>query len=112
MELRLESRTVDGWTVLAVAGEVDVYTAPKLRERLVELISSGSHRLVVDLEGVDFLDSTGLGSLVAGLKRVKEQNGVMALAGARDPVRKVLSITGLDKVFPLHDSVEGATKAP
>ena len=57
------------YTVLAVKGEVDVYTAPRLREKLVELVSQGKHQIVVDLEGVDFLDSTGLGVLVGGLKR-------------------------------------------
>lgn len=95
--------------MLEVEGEVDVYTAPKLRDRLVELISGGNHRIVVDLEGVGFMDSTGLGSLVAGLKRIKEHEGTLALVCTREPVLKVLSITGLDKVFPLHDSVEAAT---
>ena len=68
MELGLE---VDDsrrpYTVLAVKGEVDVYTAPRLREKLVELVSQGKHQIVVDLEGVDFLDSTGLGVLVGAV---------------------------------------------
>src|SRR5215210_5955847 len=54
------------YTVLSVKGEVDVYTAPRLREKLVELVSQGKHKIVVNLEGVDFLDSTGLGVLVGG----------------------------------------------
>ena len=94
-----------------MAGEVDIYTAPKLRERLAELVSEGSHRIVVDLEGVEFMDSTGLGSLVAGLKRVKEHDGTLALVCTREQVLKVLNITGLDKVFPLHSTVEEATAA-
>lgn len=105
----MEDRPVDSWTVLEVEGEVDIYSAPKLRERLVELISGGNHRIIVSLEGVGFMDSTGLGSLVAGLKRIKEHDGVLALVCTREPVLKVLSITGLDKVFPLHASVEEAT---
>lgn len=90
---------------------MDIYTAPKLRERLAELVSEGSHRIVVDLEGVEFMDSTGLGSLVAGLKRVKEHDGTLALVCTREQVLKVLNITGLDKVFPLHSTVEEATAA-
>lgn len=89
-------------------GEVDIYTAPKLREKLVELIDAGNDRIVVDLEGVGFMDSTGLGSLVAGLKRIRERDGELAIVCTREPVLKVLGITGLDRVFPVHDSVEKA----
>jgi anti-sigma B factor antagonist len=94
--------------VLEVSGEVDIYTAPKLREKLVELIDAGNDRIVVDLEGVGFMDSTGLGSLVAGLKRIRERDGELAIVCTREPVLKVLGITGLDRVFPVHDSVEKA----
>src|SRR5436190_1673539 len=61
MDLGLEVTERDGWAVLAVRGEVDVYTAPRFRERLIELVSEGKHRIIVDLEAVDFLDSTGIG---------------------------------------------------
>jgi len=94
--------------VLEVSGEVDIYTAPKLREKLVELIDAGNDRIVVDLERVGFMDSTGLGSLVAGLKRIRERDGELAIVCTREPVLKVLGITGLDRVFPVHDSVEKA----
>lgn len=94
--------------MLEVGGEVDIYTAPKLREKLVELIDAGNDRIVVDLEGVGFMDSTGLGSLVAGLKRIREQDGELAIVCTREPVLKVLGITGLDRVFPVHDSVVNA----
>ena len=66
MDLGLDVTERDGWAVLSVTGEVDVYTAPKFRERLIELVSEGKYQIVVDLEGVDFLDSTGLGVLVGG----------------------------------------------
>jgi anti-sigma B factor antagonist len=92
-----------------VSGEVDIYTAPKLRERLVELIDGGSRAVVVNLEGVSFMDSTGLGSLVAGLKRMSDQGGRLTLVCTREPVLKVLQITGLDRVFAVHDTVEAAT---
>ena len=67
MDLGLDVEERDGFAVLSVRGEVDVYTAPRFRERLIELVSEGKHRIIVDLEGVDFLDSTGLGVLVGGL---------------------------------------------
>lgn len=105
IDLALETRTEGGVPVLEVAGEVDIYTAPKLREKLVELIDAGASRLVIDLEGVGFMDSTGLGSLVAGLKRVKERDGELILVCTREPVLKILAITGLDRVFSVHDSV-------
>lgn len=94
--------------MLQVDGEVDIYTAPKLREKLVELIDAGNDRIVVDLEGVGFMDSTGLGSLVAGLKRIRERDGELAIVCTKEPVLKVLGITGLDRVFPVHDSVGNA----
>jgi anti-sigma B factor antagonist len=97
------------YTVLAVSGEVDVYTAPRLREKLVELVSQGTHQMVVDLEGVDFLDSTGLGVLVGGLKRLRSHEGDLILVCTQPRILKVFEITSLTKVFAIHDSVEAAT---
>ena len=82
MDLGLDVTQRDRWTVLAVSGEVDVATAPRLREQLVQLVNQGSHHLVVDLEGVDFLDSTGLGVLVGALKRVRLQDGEAAVTAS------------------------------
>ena len=108
MELGLDVSERDGATVLAVRGEVDVYTAPKLREKLVELVAQGRYRIVVDLEAVDFLDSTGLGVLVGGLKRVRGHEGDLPLVCTHQRILKVFEITGLTKVFPIHDSLEAA----
>ena len=104
MELGLDVTERNGYAVLAVYGEVDVATAPRLRERLIELVSEGKHRIVVDLEGVDFLDSTGLGVLVGGLKRVRSHDGDLALVCTQSRILKVFEITGLTKVFAIHDS--------
>jgi anti-sigma B factor antagonist len=109
MELSLATRTVAEHTVLEVGGEVDVYTAPRLRERLVELVDAGARNVVVDLGGVDFLDSTGLGVLVGALKRVKgDEGGVLHLVCNQARIRKVFEVTGLTKVFSLFDSVDEA----
>jgi len=96
------------YTVLAVKGEVDVYTAPRLREKLVELVSQGKHQIVVDLEGVDFLDSTGLGVLVGGLKRLRSHDGDLTLVCTHQRILKVFEITGLTKVFAIHATVDQA----
>ena len=108
MELGLDVRTVGTHSVVDVKGEIDVYTAPKLREKLIELVSEGSYDVVVNLEGVDFLDSTGLGVLVGALKRVKAHDGSLALVCTQDKILKIFKITGLTKVFPIHDTVEAA----
>ncbi|MCA1834714.1 MAG: STAS domain-containing protein [Actinomycetota bacterium] len=108
MDIVLDSRPEGAWTVIDVKGEVDVYTAPKLREKVVDLVGQGSHQLIVNLEGVEFLDSTGLGVLVGGLKRVKSHDGTLALVCTKPKILKVFSITGLSKVFPIYDTVQEA----
>lgn len=106
--LILETHERGDITVVAVKGEVDLYSAPSLKERVADLVSSGRVRLAIDLAGVEFMDSTGLGVLIGGLKRCKEAGGWLALVAPREPVVKVLSITGLDKVFPIHEDIEQA----
>jgi anti-sigma B factor antagonist len=112
MDLDLNVRKEDDHSVLEVAGEIDVYTAPKLREQLIELVSDGSYHIVVDLEKVDFLDSTGLGVLVGGLKRVRNHDGSLQLVCTQEKILKIFRITGLTKVFPIHSSVADAVSAP
>jgi anti-sigma B factor antagonist len=108
MELGLDVGKVGTHSVVDVKGEIDVYTAPKLREKLIELVSEGSYDVVVNLENVDFLDSTGLGVLVGALKRVKAHDGSLSLVCTQDKIMKIFKITGLTKVFPIHASVEEA----
>ena len=109
IDIKVETRTSGEWAIVDVEGEVDVFTAPKLREQIIALLTDGKDHIVVNLEKVDFMDSTGLGVLVGGLKRVKEKEGRLALAGAHGTVLRVLSVTGLNSVFPLHETVEQAT---
>ncbi|MEO7803733.1 MAG: STAS domain-containing protein [Actinomycetota bacterium] len=108
MEIGLESRVQDDWTVLVVKGEVDIYTAPNFRAELIRLIDQGANRLVLDLLGVDFMDSTGLSVLLSGKKRTNEANGDLKLVCTDGAVRKILTVTGLDKIFSLYPSVETA----
>ena len=108
VELTVATRREGVQTVISVAGEIDVYTAPTLRERLNELVAEGEYHLVVDMAGVDFLDSTGLGVLVGGLKRARSHEGSLQLVCDQEKILKVFRITGLTKVFPIHASLEGA----
>jgi anti-sigma B factor antagonist len=109
MDLMLnEYSAAPGRTVIAVSGEIDVYTAPRLRETLVSLVDAGNYRLIVDMEGVEFLDSTGLGVLVGGLKRVRAFDGGIDLVCTQGRILRIFRITGLSKVFNIYDSVEDA----
>lgn len=109
MELSLSTRSVAGRRILEVGGEIDVYTAPQLRERLIALVDGGDRRVVVDLARVEFLDSTGLGVLVGALKRLRGVDGELSLVCAQERLLKIFRITGLDRVFTLYDSVDAAT---
>lgn len=110
MEVRTDVSDVAGWSVVSVYGELDVATAPSLRERLVDLIGDGSTRLILDLEGVDFLDSTGLGVIVSALKRTRTQGGDMRLVCTQARIRRLFEITGLDKAITLATSLDAAAR--
>ena len=108
MDLKLDHRTEDRLTIVEVEGEIDVYTAPRLRELLIDLVNKGNFHLLVNMEKVDFLDSTGLGVLVGGLKRVRAHDGSLELVCTQERILKIFRITGLTKVFGIHDSIEEA----
>lgn len=105
---RLQSSERNGCAVLQVFGEVDLASAPQLREALTTLVADGELRIVVDLSATDFLDSTGLGALVTGLRRVRARGGSMKVVCTSPRVCKVFEITSIDKVLPLLGSVEEA----
>ncbi|MBE3075686.1 MAG: STAS domain-containing protein [Actinobacteria bacterium] len=111
MDLFITSEARGDATVVHVGGEIDVYTAPVLREHLDEHISAGHHHLVVDLGGVSFMASTGLGVLVGRLKLVRAANGTLRLVCLNERILNVFSITGLDKVFQIFPSVDDALAA-
>ncbi len=112
MDLTLATSEAGGRTIVAVGGEIDVYTAPKLRDKISELVAAGVYDLVLDMEAVEFLDSTGLGVLVGGLKKVRAHDGSLQLVCTQDRLLKIFRITGLAKVFVIHDSAEAALAAP
>ena len=111
MDLTLTTREADGKTIVAVGGEIDVYTAPKLRDKISELVATGSYDIVVDMHEVEFLDSTGLGVLVGGLKKVRAHDGSLRLVCNQDRLLKIFRITGLAKVFVIHETADEALSA-
>lgn len=108
MELDLSRQSVGGYPVLAVRGEVDVSSAPALRQELDQLLAEGSTTVIVDLSGVGFLDSTGLGALVAARANAAEAGGDLPVVCEHERVLKLFTITGLDGVFDIHPSVDDA----
>ena len=111
MDLKLGHYARDGIEVIDVRGQIDIYTAPRLRELLINLVSKGSYQLVVNLDKVGFLDSTGLGVLVGGLRRVRAHDGSLDLVCTQQRILKIFRITGLTEVFGIYQTVDQAIAA-
>jgi anti-sigma B factor antagonist len=111
VDLKLGHYSKDGIEVVNVEGEIDIYTAPRLRELLIDLAGTNNYQLIVNLEKVGFLDSTGLGVLVGGLKRVRAHDGSLDLVCTQERILKIFRITGLTKVFGIYQSVDQAIAA-
>lgn len=92
--------------LIAVSGEVDLATSPALDAAIITAIESGTSALAIDLTDVSFMDSSGLGVIVRGLKRCREADKDLDLVITNERVLKVFGITGLDQVIPIHDSIE------
>jgi anti-sigma B factor antagonist len=90
--------------LIELTGEVDVYTAPHLKQQMIALLEEGHVQMVVDLTKVEYLDSTALGVLIGGLKRVRERDGNLQLICPSPRIWRVFEITGLDKIFDLYGS--------
>ena len=111
MDLILNERDLDSHEVVEVRGEVDVHSAPQLRDRLIEVIDGGKPSVVVDLSSLQFIDSTGLGALVAALNHATAAGTKFQLVCQADRLLKVFRITGLHEVFAIHPTVEEAIEA-
>lgn len=98
----------DGPALVALEGRLDLSTATLVRQRLAELVASGSRRLVIDLGDVSFIDSTGLGTLVSGYKAARLAGGDVRLARPSDQARVILQLTTLERVLKPYDSIEEA----
>jgi anti-sigma B factor antagonist len=94
--------------VLRLYGFLNAHTAPSLKQQITSLIENGAHKLVVDLTGIEFIDSSGLAALVSGLKLTRAEGGSLAVAGAKPNVEEVFKLTLLDRVFQLYTDLESA----
>jgi anti-sigma B factor antagonist len=110
VELKVTTRSQGDHTVVSVAGEIDLYTAPRLQSELTSALGASPARLVVDMSGVDFCDSTGINVLLAALRVARERGGELMLAGPGSATRKVLQVTGLESVFTVLDDPVQITK--
>ena len=111
MDLKLGHYAKDGIEVVDVGGEIDIYTAPRLRELLIDLAGKNSYQLVVNLDKAGFPGSAGLGVLVGGLNRVRAHDGSLDLVCTRERILKIFKITGLTKVFGICQTVDQAIAA-
>jgi anti-sigma B factor antagonist len=94
--------------VIALAGEVDLYTAPEFKQELQEVIGGGAKEVVVDFSRTTFIDSTTLGVLVGGVKRLRPAGGRLSIVCSDRNITKIFEITGLDRVFQIYESREEA----
>ena len=109
IEFSIEDRRVDGKAhVVAVRGEVDLFTAPEFKQRVMAPIGAGVDHVIVDLTETTFIDSSSLGALIGAHRRLKARGGRLAVACTGESIVKTFRITGLDSVFTLVDSVEAA----
>lgn len=110
-DLDLTVRRVDSIPVLNLSGDVDEFTCAKLRDTIHNLLDAGEFNLVIGVSGVNYIDSSGLGTLVGGLRSVAEHEGGLAISGSNPQIQRVLSITGLNKIFPLYEDDRSAVES-
>ena len=102
--MKIEVAKENNVTIVAVEGEIDVETSPQLRERFDELLAQGEHNFVIDLGGVDFIDSSGLAAFVRLFKRVRVGEGDVKLCCIRPEILKIFELTRLNRVFDIFDT--------
>lgn len=106
VELKISSRSQKDVAVVAVGGEIDLYTAPQLRDELVGALEDGARLLVIDMSRAEFCDSTGISVLLSAMKRSRDKGGDLELVAPKPAVMKVLEVTGLDEVFTIHPDLD------
>jgi anti-sigma B factor antagonist len=100
-DIKTEQLGEDGY-VISLAGEVDLYTAPEFKQQLLDVISNGGKHVIVDFTDTTFIDSTTLGVLVGGVKRLRTNDGELSLVCSDRNITKIFEITGLDRVFTIY----------
>lgn len=111
MELTMEPKSIDEQTVLLkLTGEMDIYTAPRLKDKTTELIKGGASKLIIEMSELKYIDSIGLGTLVAILAHAKKNKGNLCLVSPSKPIRRLLEIVGIDKVLSSYSTLHDALK--
>ncbi|WP_203135603.1 STAS domain-containing protein [Microbacterium sp. JZ31] len=108
--MEFEETTADSYTVLSPQGKLNLVAAPPLKARIDELVRQGRSRIVVDLAEVGFVDSSGLGALIGGLKAARQAGGDVRIAGPGEQVKAVLKLTNLDRILSPFGTVEEASR--
>lgn len=110
MNLSIRNEDKEGFSILFLEGEIDAYTAPKLREALIPLAERPGQHITVDLSEVGYIDSTGLGIFIGALKATHSHNGTLKLTGMSERVQRLFTITGLDEVIAIEKVEEEEMK--
>jgi anti-sigma B factor antagonist len=109
IDFEIEDRPLDDRThVVAVAGEIDLFTAPEFKQRVAAPIDAGCRHVIVDLTGTTFIDSSSLGVLIGAHRRLRRHDGTLAIVCSHDAILKTFRITGLDSVFTIVSTLEEA----
>lgn len=109
--IELDTAVGDGAAVIRASGRLTMIVSPQLRTVITDTVASGRSRIVVDLSACEFVDSSGLGALIAGLKTARQAGGDLRIAGVGPQIATVLQLTNLDRVLRAHDTVDGALGA-
>ena len=109
-DIKTEQISDDAY-VISLAGEVDLYTAPEFKQQLLEVIAQGGKNVIVDFTSTTFIDSTTLGVLVGGVKRLRTNDGQLSLVCSDRNITKIFEITGLDRVFQIYGTRDDAVSS-
>ena len=110
--LMVNYAVVNGWTVVEVDGDVDIHTAPMVRDATIGLLDEGHSHLVLDLGFVTFMDSMGLGAVIALTKRIRERKGSLRIAAATSRILRVFDIAAMRDSYEFFPSADEATQSP
>jgi anti-sigma B factor antagonist len=106
MNLSINRKEKSKSFIVELKGEVDLFTAPAFKEAVYEILDAGNNRIIIDLSGLEFMDSTGLGVLLGALRRLRTTGGSLALVCDRENIVKIFQLTGLDQVFTIYEKIE------
>ncbi len=106
MNLQLKLKSAGKYKIICANGELDIYSSPGLRDKIKELVEKGIKKIAIDMAMITYIDSIGLGSIVAGLKAVKEKKGKLAIIAPSEYVLKIFQMTSMDEVVDIYKSVK------